>query len=998
MRTRLSAGAATLVESGWLAALIVVPVLFNQLSERTFDEDKVGLLRAIAIVVLVGLIIWSVEEGRGALAVAGRPLRRVPLIKPVVALAAAYVVSTAFSVAPRISFWGAYLRTQGTYTWLSCVTLFCAVVLLARRREHTERLVNAALLASLPAAVYGLVQHFGDDPIHWGTQVTGRVVGTQGNAVFLAAFLIMVVPLTLARMIDQMAQAFERRGAVRFRPALLAAVYVLLLVVQLLALVFTQSRGPFIGLLAGLLVFGLVFALYHRARWLLLATTALAVGGLLFLLALNFRYAPLAGLSRVNYVNRLNYLFNSEQGTGKVRTLIWQSAVELLAADPLRDIAGYGPEALYLVFSPFYPAELAHVEDRKVEPDRAHNETLDALIMTGVVGMVAELAFVLCLIHYLLRLLHLSTSTGERNAFVAATVAGGVLGGSLPYFIEGRCRFCALGLPFGMFVGLLVYLIACASARRIERPADSRAEDLLLMGVLGGIVGHFIEIQFSIVIASTRLYFWMLAGLAVAIGMRRSARPIAGVPSLSEDGRALVEGGLAGLLLIVLTFDFCVPTLDLRTHAGALLGVLLSGWVLGLIFVVARPPGTAARRPHGRAAARYALASLGLFVLFTAIYAPWIRWRPGVDDVGIAALRRFAGHVADATSILYVSVFMTMGVMTAVSFLSERPRPLVGIRRLRAGGLLYAALLAGAVPVIVCANLSGSRADTYNKLGGFYEGKGQLDAADALYEEAVRLQPYEERYAVNQSGVLMEKARSPSSPTPQLREESLRRGLALLQRAIADNPLNPHHPRNLARLYRLWAAVSADPAQRARYGTQAHEYYEQATQRSPHNASLWDEWATLYFDQRQIETGVAKLEQSLRVDPGYTTTFWLRGNADMETGQLEKALSDYDSALAIDPQLMAAWSGKALALARLNRFPEAIAANRRVLALHPGDLISHRNLALLYKQIDQLDSALSEAQAALAVAHGNDRPGLEALIAELTELRTTQQATNGWSD
>src|SRR5262249_19645907 len=74
------------------------------------------------------------------------------------------------------------------------------------------------------------------------------------------------------------------------------------------------------------------------------------------------------------------------QGTAKVRVLIWEGATDLLAARPLRAITGYGPDTMALAYEPFYPPELARYEGRIVTPDRAHNETFDALLMTGIIG------------------------------------------------------------------------------------------------------------------------------------------------------------------------------------------------------------------------------------------------------------------------------------------------------------------------------------------------------------------------------------------------------------------------------------------------------------------------------------------------------------------------------------------------------------------------------------------------------------------------------------
>ena len=86
MRTKLSALAANLVEFGWLAGLVVVPVFFNPHTARIFEEDKALLLRSIALLVLVGLIVCLVEEGRPR--VAGRRFWRLPLIRPAAALTA----------------------------------------------------------------------------------------------------------------------------------------------------------------------------------------------------------------------------------------------------------------------------------------------------------------------------------------------------------------------------------------------------------------------------------------------------------------------------------------------------------------------------------------------------------------------------------------------------------------------------------------------------------------------------------------------------------------------------------------------------------------------------------------------------------------------------------------------------------------------------------------------------------------------------------------------
>src|SRR5690606_17951074 len=64
-----------------------------------------------------------------------------------------------------------------------------------------------------PVSLYGLLQHYRLDPLPWGGDTTFRVASTMGNPIFVAAYLIMVVPLTIARLAQQIARAVQGAGA-----------------------------------------------------------------------------------------------------------------------------------------------------------------------------------------------------------------------------------------------------------------------------------------------------------------------------------------------------------------------------------------------------------------------------------------------------------------------------------------------------------------------------------------------------------------------------------------------------------------------------------------------------------------------------------------------------------------------------------------------------------------------------------------------------------------
>ncbi len=578
MQSKISRYCEAVIEAGWLAALIIVPLFFNVFSSRVFEPDKLSLLRSIALVMAGAWLIKLVDGGGIAAPVPAsasyapqgnwwRRLRATPLLIPTLLLVAAYLLSTVLSVAPRTSWWGSYQRLQGTYSTLSYVVIFFLVISHLRRRDQLNRLLHAIVITSLPVAMYGILQHYGLDPLPWGGDVQERVAGSMGNAIFIAAYLIIAFFLTLERALRAMGRLLSAPSG-EVADALLVGSYVFVLVVQSIAIIFTQSRGPWLGWLAGIYIFVLVGLIALRgstsawaarwsgfARWAWAGWIGLAVAGLLFIGVFNLPNSPLASLRDAPYIGRLGRVFETDEGTGKVRVLIWEGASQLILphepliypngsqdwANALRPLVGYGPEAMWVAFNRYYPPDLAHYEARNASPDRSHNETFDALVTTGILGFLAYVLLFGSIFYWTLRWLGWIRNRRDTLLFLGLTLLGGAIGILVPLVALGDLRFLGVAIPAGLILGFIVYL-SISAFRRDASLQVAQGQALLLIALLAALAAHFVEIHFGIAIAATRTYFWILTGVLLVTGLGwldlKGSEPVAAAAVAPEPAPA----------------------------------------------------------------------------------------------------------------------------------------------------------------------------------------------------------------------------------------------------------------------------------------------------------------------------------------------------------------------------------------------------------------------------------------------------------------------------
>ena len=1016
-----------ILEAGWLAALIIAPLYFNVYSSRVFEPDKITLIRSIALVMAAAWLVKKTEQvfERSARSTARRAN---PLVLPALIVAVVYIIATIFSVAPEISFWGSYQRLQGTFTTLSYIVIFFIAASTLCTRAQFERAVNTALLVSLPIALYGLLQHFQLDPLPWGGDVIQRVASNMGNSIFVAAYMIMLVPLAVVRWLESLArlEGTNRRviyigagvilvaltaawafqftlGAgfalwlfylaclyalltrTRLRDALSVAVYTIILAAQFVAIFFTQSRGPWLGLVAALFAFVLLSALARGARRIALGVLALALIGVAFLAVFNLPNSPLEPLKRVPYIGRLGQLLETEGGTGKVRELIWQGAVQMImphaplwspttgddAFNAIRPLVGYGPEAMYVAYNPFYPPDLAHYESRTASPDRSHNETFDTLVTTGVLGFAAYIFLFLSVFYYALKWLGILRTRREQIAFIALWF---VLGGAaaLGMGMWRGWNFIGVALPVGMIGGLFVFLALRVILPREAGESMSGGDALWIAALASAIIGHLIEINFGIAIVSTRTYFWLYAALLIFFGWRRLRAADSSNRPNEEDanGPILPWAFIITIVLVTLSFDFVNNQAGLSNALEAMRRSLFTVnnadspavfFMFVLTWVAAGIIGIANQeRVQGKAFVKFALVSLAGLSLFVILQMGLLTALANLTDAFVYLLAFF-----------YLVLFFFILCIAIALWINAPPGETSTMSGAAMGVVLTVILAVVIVLVIYATNFAVVAADIYFKGGSERENGGDLNGGIAIYRRAFEFQPNQDYYALFLGRAYLEIAQPDQDANRRM--QSFTSSEQTLLHALRINPLNTDHTANLARLSRNLAAQATVPADKTARLQKANEYYETATRLSPNSANLYNEWSQVYSQSGDLIKAHEKLVRSLELDPQFAQTYLYLGQTDQALGDNARALESYLHAIALDP---AALSGNVnlpltdpiLLLSQPEFAPRAIEAYRAALANAAKSVAGHIALGELYQSSGQNDLAQSEFQRAVESA------------------------------
>ncbi len=307
---------------------------------------------------------------------------------PLVLFLISQIICTFTSIDIYTSFYGYVSRLNGgllsiiTY----CLLFWCLLPYLTEKFKH--QIINFFLVSGCSVAIYGIAEHFGIDQHLWVQDVQSRVFSTLGQPNWLAAYLCLLLPFSLYFAIQKKSPLYDLSSVTLF-----------------ICLLFTKSKS---GIVAGIVSIFIFYCLnFFRStkssetKFEKISTYLIVIIFMILSLTINNPIKDLIFPQKTNNLASENLksdiLITS---SGDIRKIVWQGSLDLFKKFP---VFGTGVETFAYSYYWTRPVEHNLTSEWDFLYNKAHNEYLNYLATTGLVGTIPYLVLIFTVLIVLIK-------------------------------------------------------------------------------------------------------------------------------------------------------------------------------------------------------------------------------------------------------------------------------------------------------------------------------------------------------------------------------------------------------------------------------------------------------------------------------------------------------------------------------------------------------------------------------------------------------------------
>lgn len=361
-----------IIKFGLISLLTVTPVIFCLYTKDTFALPKLVFFFIITTFMLARVVDWKLRTEPQKIRIVYTSID-----VPFLVFIFVNLIANITSMAPMYGLMG--MRTFFDYglpticyeyiIYSLTLNYFDSLTNPLDKEKNRDNIIFFASAASLIVVFYGLLQYCGLEIFKELPLVNEakRVWSSFGNPLYVSTYLMIMTFL----LIGQILFLWDIDGIKNKKKIIF---YALVISLYIPLFVFSQSRGSWLGMGIGFLVFGLGYIKlqklqlnYKKVGWGFAGIFCLAICALLF-------YPPAR-----------NKITSFRPGSDVNRVEGWKSGFKVFLAHP---ILGTGPDTFKFAFRQY--KTFAYVkQDPNLTQGHAHGDWIQYLATTGIAGFLA---------------------------------------------------------------------------------------------------------------------------------------------------------------------------------------------------------------------------------------------------------------------------------------------------------------------------------------------------------------------------------------------------------------------------------------------------------------------------------------------------------------------------------------------------------------------------------------------------------------------------------
>lgn len=519
------------IEYSFYALFFLVPLVFSGDTSELFELNKMWLTFGLTIIIATAWITKMIVQRRIA-------IQRTPLDILLLLFLASQIISSIFSLDQQVSWWGYYSRFNGGLASTICYIILYYAFVSNLQIKHVWKTMLVSLFSGLAVSLWGFPSHFGADPtclVFRGTfdtscwtyqfQPTVRAFSTLGQPEWLAAYMAFLLPVSMAYALKNK----NKNG--------LAISFLLLTVFFYLLEIYSNTRAGFIAFWLGNIFFWaaiFIKKIYSRQVFL----KYFLIINILFLLCTFIFNSPLGSFSKFTLPELTQahapaapqaqtQTSTATQNTaapaagagiddtnitdsGAIRLLVWKGAIKAWENNP---IFGTGVETFAFAYYKYKSAAHNLTSEWDYLYNKAHNEYLNYLATTGLVGLATYLGFIGLFFYFSAKWFLATTLKKNHEAYTeearttqTTLLVIGILAGYITMLVTNFFGFSVVIINLYIFLAPLfvIMLLGLVDEDKI----------LIFPGNAAVATGEYVSpYQWTAILIFMGIAVWMLFGL-----------------------------------------------------------------------------------------------------------------------------------------------------------------------------------------------------------------------------------------------------------------------------------------------------------------------------------------------------------------------------------------------------------------------------------------------------------------------------------------------------